>query len=102
MSRCAHEQSTYKLRVLPHCHKCKKEMMLVLASYDSGALSYEWECEKCHKYVPQNVLQEGKAYPEDDYLRQWCEENKKIGEVETNAKRKSTKKGNRKSRKRPC
>lgn len=102
MSRCAHEKSIYKLRELPHCQKCKKEMMLVLASYDSGALVYEWECERCHRCVPQNVLQEGKMYPEDEYLRQWCEKNKTVGETSVNAKRRKSKKGSRKSCKYPC
>ena len=76
MSRCAHLQSTYKLRKLPECSRCNNEFILVCAAYDkTPGFRYEWECPKCHKTVAKENLKEEPLLPEDIELQKWCENN---------------------------
>lgn len=78
MSRCAHLQSTYKLRKLPKCSRCNNEFILVCAAYEkTSGYRYEWECQKCHKTIPKESLREEPLSPEDQWLQNWCKENGK-------------------------
>jgi ssDNA-binding Zn-finger/Zn-ribbon topoisomerase 1 len=78
MSLCPHRQSNYKLRKLPRCNRCKIEMILVSAMYDnSKSISWEWECPKCNKSVPKNLLKEEQLSEQDLKLKEWCENNEK-------------------------
>jgi len=77
MSRCAHAQSTYVLRKLPRCSKCKEEFALVMAVYENkdGKADKpieEWECPKCGKTVPKNFLKEEGILEQDKELHNWC------------------------------
>ena len=75
MSNCAHRQSTYKLRKLPDCKRCKVEMILVSVMYDkSKHLSYEWECPHCGKTIPKNIGNEETLRSEDEWLSNWCKD----------------------------
>ena len=66
MSRCGHLQLDYKLRKLPHCKRCKTEMVLVAAMYDNlPDVQYEWECPRCGKVVPKKLLKEEPLREED-------------------------------------
>lgn len=88
MSRSAHAQSTYKLRKLPRCTKCKTEFFLVMSQYENAPQPvWEWECPKCHKAVPKNLLTEEALLPEDVALTKWCEDEHKRIEREQNSKR---------------
>jgi len=77
MSRCAHAQSTYVLRKLPRCTKCKEEFALVMAVYEdergkTDKPVEEWECPKCGKVVPRHALQEQLLHKEEAALHEWC------------------------------
>ena len=50
MSNCAHRQSTYKLQEMPHCKKCRGELIYIMVKYiNEKFFRWEWECVKCHK-----------------------------------------------------
>ena len=69
MSRCAHYKSIYNIRKLPKCSRCGGEFVLVYSSYDkANKLIYEWECIKCHKVVPRELLKEEELSEEDKRL----------------------------------
>lgn len=78
MSKCAHSQSTYKLRELPKCSRCKKQFQLVKASYKTATgktiLVDEWECQRCSKIVPFNNLKEGKIFGDEKFFYQKAQE----------------------------
>ena len=66
MSRSAHAKSTYELRKLPKCSRCNTEFVLICSSYEKiKKLVYEWECPKCHKIVPRELLREERPSDED-------------------------------------
>lgn len=70
MSRSAHAQSTYELRKLPKCSRCDAEFTLVCVSYiGKKGFYYEWECPKCHKAVPKELLREEPLDPSDLLLQ---------------------------------
>lgn len=83
MSRGAHRQSTYKLRSLPRCSKCKEEFQLVTAVYEEDGkyiIVEEWECpntRSCGKIVPKNVLKEQPMSAQDKRLSDWCKNERK-------------------------
>ena len=79
MSRSAHAQSTYKLRKLPKCSKCKSEFMLVLASYENIAKPvWEWECPRCpNKIIPKHKLKEEPPLEFEEFLSEWCENDRR-------------------------
>lgn len=71
MSRCAHDQSTYQLRKLPFCSRCKNQFVLVMSAYENlKGYFMEWECPKCHKVVPKELLREENIDGQDIYLNQ--------------------------------
>jgi len=73
MSSNAHKKSTYQLRRLPQCSKCKVEFVLVYSRYElKEGLYKEWECPKCHKIVPVETLKEGPSLEQDSALHRWC------------------------------
>ena len=89
MSRCAHQQSTYKMRKLPKCSRCNNEFVLVCAAYDkTPGFKYEWECLKCHKIVPKETLREEPLLPDDLWLQKWCKENELEGKKQIKYDRK--------------
>jgi hypothetical protein len=66
MSRSAHAKSTYELRKLPKCSRCNTEFVLVCSGYEKvPKVVYEWECPKCHKIVPRELLREERPSEED-------------------------------------
>ena len=79
MSRSAHAQHPFKLRKLPRCTRCKMEFMLIAVKYDNVKdVVYEWECQKCHKAVPQRLLKEEPLSEWDSFLQEKVkEENEK-------------------------
>lgn len=75
MSRNNHHLS-YKLRKFPRCSRCDSEFILISVKYEnSTAVDYEWECPKCKKNVPYNLLKEEKASKDDERLSEWCKRN---------------------------
>lgn len=69
MSRSAHAKSTYELRKLPKCSRCNTEFVLICASYEKiPRVVYEWECPKCHKIVPRELLKEERPSDQDEKL----------------------------------
>jgi len=86
MSRSAHSKSTYRLKKLPKCSKCNKEMVLVMVSYENKKGNFwEWECFKCNKSCPKNAVKEEPETDEDVFLHIWCknEEKRKQRERDT-------------------
>lgn len=78
MSRAAHWQSTYKLKPLPKCSKCNKEMLLVMVSYSNkNGTFWEWECPKCYRSYPKGKTKEQPHSKEDAFLHVWCKNNRK-------------------------
>ena len=76
MSKSPHSQSTYILHKLPKCSRCNSEFVLVYAKYDRNPQpKYEWECTKCHKVVPKELLQEEPLLYDDLWLQKWCKNN---------------------------
>lgn len=66
MSRSAHAQSIYELRRLPNCSRCNTEFIHIWAAYGEEKTPVkEWECPKCHKVVPYELLREDKLSAED-------------------------------------
>ena len=72
MSRCAHDQSDYRLRKLPRCSRCKKEFTLVAGQYPNGNSVEEWECPKCHKFVARDGLREEEPSEWEQFLHERC------------------------------
>lgn len=69
MARSAHEQSDYSLRKLPTCSRCNSEFILVLSGYEHlNKVCWEWECPRCHKVVPKELLKEEDLKDEDSLL----------------------------------
>lgn len=78
MSLSAHRKSTYRLRRLPRCSKCKVEFLLVYSHYElEKELRKEWECPKCHKIVPMEMLKEESPSDQDIALHKWCQTNQR-------------------------
>jgi hypothetical protein len=78
MSKSAHAQSTYRLRPLPKCSKCKVEMQLMLISYDKLPRPvWEWECRKCPKSVAQHKLKEERPTEFEQFLSTRAKNDKK-------------------------
>lgn len=78
MSRCAHAQSTYRLRQLPKCPKCKGQFALVCVQYaDSKKIVYEWECFRCMKTFPREAFNEEPLLEEDVELRKFLNAEEK-------------------------
>jgi len=76
MARCAHAKSTYKLRQLPRCSKCKIQFILIMVSYDNKPKPvYEWECPRCHKVVARHKLKENPATDFENFLNEWCKDD---------------------------
>lgn len=78
MAQNAHTQSSYQLRKLPRCSKCKGEFILVAARYETNTgsvLEWEWECTKpgCGKIVPARRLKEQDANEFESFLHDWCQ-----------------------------
>lgn len=83
MSRCAHAQSTYKLMKMPHCRKCKAELMYVMVKYDNDKdCCWEWECVKCGKIYLPNKIKTPEPYPQDkeltERLQSWNKDTKRL------------------------
>ena len=75
MSRSAHAQSDYELRKLPRCSRCNVEFNLVTSQYTSNKRPVEeWECPKCHKVVPKELLREEVPSKWEQFLHERCEE----------------------------
>ena len=73
MALNAHEKSGYKPRRLPRCSKCNMEFMLVAANYpESRKTIEEWECPKCHKAVPRELLKEEPIPTEESFIHDRC------------------------------
>ena len=71
MSRSAHAKSHYRLRKLPRCSRCNIEFILVAARYSNpGQAVEEWECPKCKKAVPKELLKESDISPDDVFLHE--------------------------------
>ena len=71
MSRSAHAQSTYKLQEMPHCRKCKGELIYVAAVYEGeSSFRNEWECSKCGKIFPANRIKTPELSDQDKRLRE--------------------------------
>lgn len=78
MSRCAHSQSDFKIAQLPQCRKCKKEMMLVTASYENVKEHvWEWECIKCGKIYPASMTDNSYMSEQDKRLSKWCKDEQR-------------------------
>ena len=81
MSKSAHWKSTYVLRSLPKCSRCKQEFNLVAARYELRNGQYkiveEWECSKCGKVVPRNMIRENGFHKDEEKLKEWCENDHK-------------------------
>ena len=88
MSKSAHSKSTYRLKPLPRCLKCKnKEMILVMVSYENKKGNFwEWECLKCHKTYPKNKIKEQLHSKEDMFLHTWCENDREQQQKERNTR----------------
>ena len=72
MPRNAHQKSEYRLRKLPFCSRCNYEFILVLSDYEEkSSLVWEWECPKCHKCVPRELLKEEQELEEDKILKKF-------------------------------
>jgi hypothetical protein len=84
MSRCAHAKTIYPLRKLPRCSKCKEEFVLVAAVYEDKDKRckpvIEWECPKCGKVLPRNLLKEEGILEQDVVLHEWCLNEQRIRE----------------------
>ena len=75
MSKSSHEKSTYRLRKLPKCSRCKIEFVLVLFSYGKGKKAIEeWECQKCQKTVSKRLLKEEEPSKDEQFLARKCKE----------------------------
>jgi len=96
MSRSVHAQANQKLRELPRCSKCKRQFVLVMATYPNpesdkskNEIYLEWECA-CGRVVDYNLLKEGKLESQDQELHEWVEKR--------NEKEGSNRQGNRRRR----
>ena len=75
MSNCAHRQSTYKLQEMPHCKKCRGELIYIMVKYiNEKFFRWEWECVKCHKVykeysisLPELLEQDRELHAEDRF-----------------------------------
>ena len=91
MSRSAHAQSTYKLRRLPTCSKCKIQFILVMVSYENKPKPvWEWECPKCHKCVPKHKLKENQPGEFEKFLANWCKEDESRKQNDRRVRNRST------------
>lgn len=73
MGRNAHAKTPHKIRRLPQCSKCKQEFVLVMARYENDLKPvWEWECMKCHKYIPRDLLKEELSNEWEMFLAEWC------------------------------
>ena len=95
MSKSAHEKSTYRLRKLPKCSRCKVEFMLVLVSYgDKKKAIEEWECPKCSKTIPKKMLKEEEPSEDEKFFERKFRE---LNEEERNNKRRDSRRKTLKS-----
>lgn len=91
MSRCAHEQSTFEMKKLPRCTRCKVEFNLVMSSYEKiDDLIWEWECPKCHKIVAKELLREEDKYGQDEVLSQKFGTKEKVRDYRGNGNTSAT------------
>jgi hypothetical protein len=89
MARNLHEKAEHKLRKLPRCSKCNIEFALVAAVYtDEKKTVEEWECPKCHKVVPRNLLKEEFSNKDENFIHERC---MVINEKDRKAKRNRSK-----------
>jgi ribosomal protein L37AE/L43A len=99
MSKCVHSKSTYKLRKLPKCSRCKQEFMLVYFSYGQGKPAIpEWECQKCHKVVKQGLLKEEDPSEDYKFFEMKSKEIQAQNEANERRDRRAALRGNLKSR----
>lgn len=90
MSRSAHAKSSFKLRKLPRCSRCKIEFILTLAHYErNNKLMWEWECPRCKKTVPKEYLQEERLQKDDITLVKSLEKLEKYEETKRNRRNSS-------------
>jgi len=76
MARSAHAQHPCKLRELPKCSRCKMEFILVAANYEKSRKTViEWECPKCHKAIPRELLREDPPSEWEAFLHETCKAN---------------------------
>lgn len=88
MSRNAHEKSLHKLRKLPRCTKCKTEFVLVSYQEEgTSKLQEEWECPKCRKSVPKEMMSEEPPGDFEAFLHKKC---KVLNEQEQRRSKRST------------
>lgn len=78
MSRSAHAQSTYKLQEMPHCRKCKGELIYVAAVYEGESnFRNEWECSRCGKIFPASRIKTPELPDQDKRLSEIINGNKR-------------------------